>query len=153
MLESLFNKIVGLEASNFVKRDSNTGVFLWKLRKFLKTSFFTEHLRWLLLCLVDSYCCYMFWIQKFHFDIWLEKWGLCICFTISLLIRRRHWFHLFDKGYHTYCQNRNLFKFCKAGASANLKRGKISHRILRVKDLYHTEQSYLNIIGIELILK
>ena len=27
-LESLFNKVVGLQNCNFVKKDSNTGVFL-----------------------------------------------------------------------------------------------------------------------------
>ena len=28
VLESLFNKVPGLKAFNFIKRDSNTGVFL-----------------------------------------------------------------------------------------------------------------------------
>ena len=32
-----------------LKRDPNTGVFLWILRNFLRTSFVTEHLWWLLL--------------------------------------------------------------------------------------------------------
>ena len=39
VLESLFNKIAGLQAATLSKRDSNTGSFLWKLWNFL------EHLR------------------------------------------------------------------------------------------------------------
>ena len=29
-----FNKVTGLQAINFIKRDSNTGVFFWDLRNF-----------------------------------------------------------------------------------------------------------------------
>ena len=42
MLESLFNKVAALKASNFIKRYCNTDFFQ-------NTTFFTEHLRWLLL--------------------------------------------------------------------------------------------------------
>ena len=37
---SLFNKVSCLQTCNFIKRDSNTGVFLWILRNF------EEHLFW-----------------------------------------------------------------------------------------------------------
>ena len=45
---------LSLRPATLLKRDSNTGAFLWnlflaKLTKFLRTSFFKEHLRWLLL--------------------------------------------------------------------------------------------------------
>ena len=36
----LFNKIAGVQACNFVKKDFNTGVFLWILRNF------PEHIFW-----------------------------------------------------------------------------------------------------------
>ena len=42
VLESLFNKVTGLKSCNFMKKRSNTRVFLWNLQK---TPFFTEHLR------------------------------------------------------------------------------------------------------------
>ena len=37
MLESLFNKVASLKTCNFIEKDSNTGVFLWILTKFLRT--------------------------------------------------------------------------------------------------------------------
>ena len=43
----------GLQAWNFIKKDSNTGVFA----KFLKTPFLTEHLRSLLLTNVTKNTC------------------------------------------------------------------------------------------------
>ena len=36
MLESLFNKVAGLKACNFIKKDTNTGVVLLILRNFEK---------------------------------------------------------------------------------------------------------------------
>ena len=44
MLESVFNKVAGLQACNLLKRDSNTGVFLLILRNY-KNTFFEEHMR------------------------------------------------------------------------------------------------------------
>ena len=49
MLESLFNKVAGLKACNFTKKGTPTQVFFVNIAKFLRTPFFTEHLRWLLL--------------------------------------------------------------------------------------------------------
>ena len=37
VLESLFHKVKSLKACNFIKRNSNTGVFQWKFTKFLRT--------------------------------------------------------------------------------------------------------------------
>ena len=39
-------KLQAFRPAAFLKRDSNTGVFLWSLRNFYNT-FFTEHFRWL----------------------------------------------------------------------------------------------------------
>ena len=39
--ESFFNNVAGL-----LKRNSNTGVFLWILHEILKSTYFEEHLCW-----------------------------------------------------------------------------------------------------------
>ena len=56
VLVSLFNKFVGLEGCNIIKKsDSDTGVrlrLLWILQTFLRIFFSIENLRWLLLCLL-----------------------------------------------------------------------------------------------------
>ena len=47
---SLF--LIKLQASSpaaLLKRDSNSGIFLWILRNFLRTAFFIEHIQWLVL--------------------------------------------------------------------------------------------------------
>ena len=49
MLESPFNKVAGLKACNFIKIRLQHKSFLVSFSKFLKATFFTEHLRWLLL--------------------------------------------------------------------------------------------------------
>ena len=36
VLEVLLNNVSGLQASNFIKRENNTGVFLWILKNFLE---------------------------------------------------------------------------------------------------------------------
>ena len=61
MLESLFNKVAGLQACNFIKKDSNTG-FPVTTASFLRAAFFKEHLRRLLLqfAIADVY-------RKSHF--------------------------------------------------------------------------------------
>ena len=48
-LESLFNKVAGLEACNFIKKRIQQRCFPVKFAKLFKTPFFTEHLQWLLL--------------------------------------------------------------------------------------------------------
>ena len=49
VLESPFNKVTGFQASNFIKKRLQHRCFPVKFAKFLRTPFFTEHLRWLLL--------------------------------------------------------------------------------------------------------
>ena len=44
VLEPLFNKIAGMRPSTLLKRDSETGVFLWIFEIF-KNTLFTEHLQ------------------------------------------------------------------------------------------------------------
>ena len=48
MLESLFNTVAGL-ACHFIKKRPQHRYFPMKFAKFLRTRFFVEHLRWLLL--------------------------------------------------------------------------------------------------------
>ena len=48
MLESLFNKAAGLKALNFLKKRLQDKCFPMTFMNFLRTPFFTEHLRWLL---------------------------------------------------------------------------------------------------------
>ena len=49
VFESLLNKVAGLKACNFIKKWLQHSSFPVKFEKFLRTPFFTEHLRWLLL--------------------------------------------------------------------------------------------------------
>ena len=42
-------KLHALRPATLLKRDSNTAVFLWNWRSFLRTTSFTEHLQWFLL--------------------------------------------------------------------------------------------------------
>ena len=51
LLESVFNKVAGLKAWNFIKKRLQQDIFLWILHKFSK-SLFTEHLQ--LILLADS---------------------------------------------------------------------------------------------------
>ena len=44
MLESVFNKVAGLQACKFVKKRLQHRCYLVKFAKFLRTLFFTEHL-------------------------------------------------------------------------------------------------------------
>ena len=48
MLKSVFNKVAGQKACHFIKKRHQHRCFLVKFAKFLGTSFFTEHLQWLL---------------------------------------------------------------------------------------------------------
>ena len=58
MLESLFNKVTGLKACNFIKKRLQRRNFTVKFAKFSKTTCFTEHLWWLFLALfLRSTCC------------------------------------------------------------------------------------------------
>ena len=48
MLESLFDKVAGLNACNFIKKRHQHRYFANNDSKFLRTFFFIDHLRWLL---------------------------------------------------------------------------------------------------------
>ena len=51
LLESLFNKMVGLWAYNFIKKGLQHRCCPVNIAKFLRTAFFIKHLQWLLLSL------------------------------------------------------------------------------------------------------
>ena len=44
-MESFFNKVVSLQAWNFIKKDSNTEVFSCEIWEIIKNTYFEEHLR------------------------------------------------------------------------------------------------------------
>ena len=48
-LESLFNKDAGLQACNFIKKRLKRRCFPVNIAEFLRTAFFIEHHRWLVL--------------------------------------------------------------------------------------------------------
>ena len=49
VLKSLFNKVAGIQAYNSIKKKLQHRCFPVNIAKFLRTAFFTEQLRWLLL--------------------------------------------------------------------------------------------------------
>ena len=55
VLVSLFKKVAGLKASNFVLRRPQHMCFPVNIAKFLITDFYTEHLQWLLLTVLPQY--------------------------------------------------------------------------------------------------
>ena len=55
VLKSLFNTVRGLKACNFHKKETQTQVFSCEYHKIFKNSFFMEHLRWLLLNIVEEF--------------------------------------------------------------------------------------------------
>ena len=55
VLESLFNKVAGLQACNFIKKKLQRGCFPVKFTKLLRTPSLTGHLRWLLLTALEKY--------------------------------------------------------------------------------------------------
>ena len=86
VLETTFNKVVGLKAWNFIKKVSSTCV------KLLRTHFFTKHFWWLLLEGVGE--------TKFHnFKPWRCKnlWSKCL--------EVAHWL----KNISVFCGNFRLF--------------------------------------------
>ena len=58
VLESLFNRVAGLKACNFIKRDSNTAtqVFSWEYCKIFKNTYSEENLRTTASGIPASYC-------------------------------------------------------------------------------------------------
>ena len=60
MLESLSNKVEGLQACNFIKKKLQHRCFPEKFTQFLKTLLFAEHLRWLLLYDITVFLIFIF---------------------------------------------------------------------------------------------
>ena len=56
VLESLFNKGAGLMACNIIKKRLQDRYFPLNNAKLLRTAFFKEHLRWLLLLILCKSC-------------------------------------------------------------------------------------------------
>ena len=54
VFDSLFNKVAGPQAGNFIKKKLQCRCFPVKFEKFSKAPFFTEHLRWLLFKISNS---------------------------------------------------------------------------------------------------
>ena len=48
-------KFQSFRSATLLKRDSNKGVFLWTFKKFLRTAFFIEHVRRLLLPVTSTF--------------------------------------------------------------------------------------------------
>ena len=69
VLESLFKKTGGLKAWRFIKKRLQHKCFPVNFHKFLKTPFFTEHLRWLLLKRVCEGTSLVKILQSCHFNI------------------------------------------------------------------------------------
>ena len=55
VLKSLFNTVRGLKAYNFNKKEMWTQVFSHEYNKNFQNSYFMEHLRWLLLNMVEEF--------------------------------------------------------------------------------------------------
>ena len=66
VLDSLFNKIAGLQACNFSKKSLQHRCFPVNNEEFLKTTFFIEHLRWLHLNVITSVYKVVKDHQKYH---------------------------------------------------------------------------------------
>ena len=56
MLESLFNKVAGLQGWKFIKRRLKHMCFPVNTAKILRTAFYIEHLCWLLLYVLEKVC-------------------------------------------------------------------------------------------------
>ena len=112
VLESLFLiKLHDWRSASLWKRDSNTGIFLWILQKFLTTAFFIDHFQYLLLQFDKVNCCWssadlLFLIKNTMWDSFYQK-GLQI---LSLHVVTRNHSNMF-------LLNKNLskIKHCSKG--------------------------------------
>ena len=71
-----FNKYAGLKACNFIKKRLQHRFFPVKFAKILRTPFFTEHVRWLLLEIsheLSLYCIWEQWMVSFRGTYWLTS--------------------------------------------------------------------------------
>ena len=73
---AFFNKYPGLKACNFIKKRLQHRCFPVKFAKLLRTPFFTEHIRWLLLEIYNElslYCIWERWMVLFLGTYWLSS--------------------------------------------------------------------------------
>ena len=66
VLESIFNKVAGLKASNFIKKETPAEVFLREYCGSFKKQLFLEHLRWLLLEIFILISILLKWLPKYQ---------------------------------------------------------------------------------------
>ena len=85
---SLFNKYAGLKACNFIKKRLQHRYFPVKFAKFLRTPFFTEYIRQLLLKISHelSLCCiWEQWMVSFRGTYWLPNVYSILLRVVSFL--------------------------------------------------------------------
>ena len=85
MLESLLNKVARLKFCNFIKTRLQHRCFPVNIAKCLRTSFFTEHLRWQLFSLINA--------KRYRNGV---NWLRSSVFTVSFE-------HIPQYFYHIYC--------------------------------------------------
>ena len=73
MSKSLFNKVAGLRPVNLIEKRIRRKCFPVNFAKFLKTTFFIKHLRWLLLYIFYWYN----WFFPHNHDCALDSIGKC----------------------------------------------------------------------------
>ena len=61
-----FNKVAGLQEINFIKKRYQHKCFPVEIGKFLRTPFFTKHLRWLLTCKSSDLIFFLFPYRATH---------------------------------------------------------------------------------------
>ena len=77
LLESLFNKVTGLQACNFIKRRLQHKCFHVKFAKFFRASFFTEHFRWLFVKTADFCMAVCYFEQQRSIKKIESEWYKC----------------------------------------------------------------------------
>ena len=101
-----FNKYAGLKACNFIKKRLQHKFFPVKFAKFLRTPFFTEHVRWMLLEIsheLSLYCIWEQWMVLFCGTYWLPS----VYFTLLRVFR----FFLFLSFFLTFFVDSTTFWF------------------------------------------
>ena len=86
--ESLFNKYAGLKACNFIKNRPQHRYFPAKFTKFLRTPFFTEYIRQVLLEIsheLSLYCIWEQWMVSFRGTYWLPNVYFILLRVVSFL--------------------------------------------------------------------
>ena len=132
------NTCVGVSFFKFNKATSllvfsNTGIFLWILRNFIRTAFLIAHLRWLLQTIVNLYTVFLSGALKCSVTVLLSgtlkcsvtvllsgalKCSVTVYFTKMLLVKESKNKHsvtlsclFINKGYNNKHQNTAKYKF------------------------------------------